>query len=72
VPPDRWTPHVTSETSVDLGQTMVGQRSYFLKLVLHSPSSPDAAFLLLTAREPHPASSALSGHIRQVMAGASS
>lgn len=44
--PDRWTPHVTSETSVDLGQTMVGQRSYFLKLVLHSPSSPDAAFLL--------------------------
>ena len=36
------------------------------------PPLPDAAFLLLTARGPHPASSVLSGHIRQVMAGASS
>ena len=34
------------------------------------PKLPDAAFLLLTSREPHPASEALSGHIRNVMAGA--
>ena len=33
------------------------------------PPLPDAAFLLLAAREPHPASTALSGHIREVMAG---
>ena len=36
------------------------------------PELPEAAFLLLTSREPHPASEALSGHIRQVMAEAQS
>ena len=44
--PDHWTMHVTSETSVDLGAAMVGKKEWCLRLVVHSPSASDGAFLL--------------------------
>jgi hypothetical protein len=44
--PDHWTPYMTSKTKVDLGQAMIGQREFLLRLTLHSPSAPDAAFLM--------------------------
>lgn len=47
--PKRWTPHVTSATSVPLGDAMLGKKEYCLRFVLNSPSSRDAAFLLKIA-----------------------
>ena len=44
--PKRWTPHVTSQTTVDLGSSTIGKKEMFLRLVLHSPSSRDAAILM--------------------------
>jgi hypothetical protein len=47
--PKRWTPHVTSETTIDLGHAMIGKTEYYIRFVLHSPSSRDAAFLMKIA-----------------------
>jgi hypothetical protein len=47
--PKRWTPHVTSGTSVDLGDSMIGKKDYYIRFVLHSPSARDAAFLMKIA-----------------------
>jgi hypothetical protein len=44
--PDHWTPYMTSETTVDLGDGMIGKSSYLLRLVFHSADAADAAFLL--------------------------
>lgn len=44
--PDHWTPYMTSETTVDLGDGMIGKPSYLLRLVFHSADAADAAFLL--------------------------
>lgn len=47
--PKRWTPHVTSAATVDIGDAMLGKKEYYLRFVLNSPSSRDAAFLLKIA-----------------------
>lgn len=47
--PKRWTPHVTSVASVALGDAMLGKKECYLRFVLNSPSSSDAAFLLKIA-----------------------
>lgn len=44
--PDHWTPYMSTETSVDLGQDMVGQTETFLRLVVKAQKAPDAAFIL--------------------------
>lgn len=44
--PDHWAPHMTSDATFDLGTDMVGATDWFLRLVIHTPSAPDAAFLL--------------------------
>jgi hypothetical protein len=44
--PDHWTPYMTSETSLDLGDDMEGKKTYFLKLVFNASHAPDASFLL--------------------------
>ncbi len=47
--PKRWTPHVTSDTTVDLGDAMIGKKEYYLRFMINSPSSRDAAFLMKIA-----------------------
>ena len=47
--PKRWMPHVTSDTTVDLGAAMIGKKEYYLRFVINSPSSRDAAFLMKIA-----------------------
>ncbi len=47
--PKRWTPHVTSDTTVDLGNSMIGKKEYYIRFILNSRSSRDAAFLLKIA-----------------------
>jgi hypothetical protein len=44
--PDHWEPYMTSKTTVDLGNTMVGQNQTLVRLVLHASAAPDAAFLM--------------------------
>lgn len=44
--PNHWASHMTSEATVDLGTEMIGAKEWFIQLVIHSPSAPDAAFLL--------------------------
>ncbi len=44
--PDHWTPWMTSEASVDLGDTMIGLGEYFLRLDFQAAGAADAAFLL--------------------------
>jgi len=47
--PKRWTPHVTSDATVNLGDAMIGKKEYYIRFLLNSPSSRDAAFLLKIA-----------------------
>ena len=44
--PDHWTPYMTSQHLVNLGNSMIGQKEAFLKLVFHADPVPDATFLL--------------------------
>ncbi len=44
--PDHWTPWMTSETSVDLGTSMVGKKEHFLRVVFHAAGAPDSAMLV--------------------------
>ena len=44
--PDHWTPNMSSETTVDLGDSMIGKKTFYLRLVFHASGAPDAAFLL--------------------------
>lgn len=44
--PDHWAMHMTSDATIDLGADMVGASEWFFRLVIHSPSATDAAFLL--------------------------
>lgn len=44
--PDHWTHFMTSKTSLDLGKEMVGKTEFYLRLIIHSQTEPDAAFLL--------------------------
>ena len=44
--PNHWTLHMTSEAALDLGSGMIGKKEWYLRLVLHSESAQDAAFLL--------------------------
>lgn len=44
--PDHWTPWMTSETSVDLGESMLGRNEWYLGMEFHATAAPDEAFLL--------------------------
>jgi hypothetical protein len=44
--PDHWTPYMSTETSVDLGENMIGFKKTFLRLVIKATKAPDAAFIL--------------------------
>jgi hypothetical protein len=44
--PDHWTPHMTSQHSLSLGDAMAGQSEAFLKIVFHAEGAEDAAFLI--------------------------
>ena len=44
--PDHWTPNMTSRALVDLGNSMIGKKETFVRLVFHAAGAPDAAFLL--------------------------
>ena len=44
--PDHWTPWMTSEASVDLGESMRGRKEWYLGLAFHATVAPDEAFLL--------------------------
>lgn len=44
--PGHWTPYMTSRKLVDLGDSMVGSKEIYLKLVFQAEHAPDAAFLI--------------------------
>ncbi len=44
--PDHWTPQMTSQFSMELGDSMVGKSEAYLKFVLHAEGAEDAAFLI--------------------------
>ncbi len=44
--PDHWTPQMTSQYSMSLGDSMKGKKEAFLKFVIHAEGAEDAAFLI--------------------------
>ena len=44
--PDHWTHFMTSKTSVDLGNEMLGKSECYLRFIINASTEPDAAFLL--------------------------
>lgn len=44
--PDHWTPQMTSQYSMELGNDMIGKNEAYLKFVFHAEGAEDAAFLI--------------------------
>jgi hypothetical protein len=44
--PDHWTPQMTSQYSMELGDSMIGKNETYLKFVFHAEGAEDAAFLI--------------------------
>jgi hypothetical protein len=44
--PDHWTPQMTSQYSMELGDAMIGKNETYLKFVFHAEGAEDAAFLI--------------------------
>jgi hypothetical protein len=44
--PDHWTPQMTSQYSMELGDGMIGKTEAYLKFVFHAEGAEDAAFLI--------------------------
>jgi hypothetical protein len=44
--PDHWTPQMTSQYSMELGDAMIGKNEAYLKFVFHAEGAEDAAFLI--------------------------
>ena len=44
--PDYWTPWMTSEATVDLGEAMIGRKEWYVGVEFHASVAPDETFVL--------------------------